>query len=361
MKRKHLLLLICLFVLIFVGCGQAETGEKGKVSPPGQEDANMETEEQLPQTQLSETEPLQVVVSIFPVYDWVRELTGSEGISLSVLQKNGTDMHSYQPTVQDIASICDCDLFIYVGGESDGWVRDALENCQDEGPYVLNLLEILGSDVQEEAQLEGMEEDAHGHAHGGEDAHDQDHDEEDTEYDEHVWLSLKNAQKLCKAISDQLVQMQKDRQKAQIIEQHTAQYLQQLAELDARYTDCVEHAARRTLLFCDRYPFLYMAKDYNLTCYAAFRGCSAETEASFATIKFLADRVQTFSLPCVLTIDGSDDRLAKTVLQTADAMDCDILTLNSLQSVSDVQIEEGVTYLSIMEENLEVLDKALNE
>lgn len=360
MKRIHLLILICVMMLIISGCGQAETGEKGKSASLGQSSESMETKEQVLQTQLPETEPLQVVVSIFPVYDWVQELTGGAGIALSVLQKNGTDMHSYQPTVQDIAAICDCDLFIYVGGESDGWVTDALENCQDDGPQILNLMEVLGSDVQVEAQLEGMEEDGHGHAHGDGDAHDQDHDEEEAEYDEHVWLSLKNAQKLCETISDRLLQLQKDQQKVQKIQQNTVQYVQQLAELDARYTECVEHAARRTLLFCDRYPFLYMANDYDLTCYAAFRGCSAETEASFATITFLADRVQALALPCVLTIDGSDDRLAKTVLQTADAMDRDILTLNSLQAVSDAQIEEGVTYLSIMEENLDVLNKALN-
>lgn len=360
MKNIYFLAFICVCMLMFFGCGQAETGERGKAGLPKQEDASIATEEQLSQTQLSETKPLQVVVSIFPVYDWVRELTGDEGITLSVLQKNGTDMHSYQPTVQDIAAICDCDLFIYVGGESDSWVTDALQNCLDDGPQVLNLLDMLGSDAQEEAQLEGMEEDAHGHTHDDVHEYDQDHNEE-AEYDEHVWLSLKNAQKLCRAISDQLAQMQKDPEMVRKLQQHTAQYVQQLADLDARYTDCVEHAARRTLLFCDRYPFLYMANDYDLTCYAAFHGCSAETEASFATITFLADRVQALSLPCVLTIDGSDDRLAKTVLQTADAMDCDILTLNSLQAVSDAQIEEGVTYLSIMEDNLEVLNKALNE
>ncbi len=296
----------------------------------------------------AETEDkLSIVTTIFPEYDWVREIVGedAENIELTMLLASGVDLHSYQPTVDDIVKISSCDIFIYVGGESDAWIEDALAEAVNKDMTVINLLDVLGDSVKEEELAEGME------SEDGE-------DDEEAEYDEHVWLSLKNAQVICQYIYERLCEI--DSENADVYRANVAFYLEQLGALDSQYEAVVGEAKRDTLLFADRFPFRYMTDDYGLSYYAAFAGCSAETEASFETIAFLAGKVDELGLDTVLTVDGSDGRIAQTVIDAADRENVQTLSLDSMQSVSLKRAEEGTTYLSIMESNLDVLSQALN-
>lgn len=296
-----------------------------------------------------QSEKLQIVTTIFPIYDWVREILGNqtESVELTLLLDNGVDLHSFQPSADDMITISDCDLLIYTGGESDAWVEEALVNA---GPDLtaMNLLDLMGEDVKEEEVVEGMEEAEH--SHKGEDQH--------QHWDEHIWLSLVNAARLCSEIAETLGTI--DPEHREEYTENSARYIEKLKGLDEAYETSLESAQRNTLLFADRFPFRYLTDDYDLEYYAAFSGCSAETEASFETVAFLAGKVDELGLPCVLTIDGSDGQVAKTVVNSTKGQNQDILTLDSMQSVTAAQIQEGVSYLSIMEQNLEVLKTALN-
>ena len=291
---------------------------------------------------------LRIVTTIFPEYDWVMKILGDDGVNAEVtlLLDNGVDLHSFQPTAEDILNISTCDLFIYVGGESDEWVEDALGNAMNKDMVVIDLLDTLGDRVREEELIEGME--------AGEE---EEGEEEGPEYDEHVWLSLRNASLLVKAISDAIITL--DPEHAQRYADNTADYLTKLDALDAGYREAVEAAPVRTLLFGDRFPFRYLTDDYGLSYYAAFAGCSAETEASFETVTFLADKVDELDLKVVLTIEGTDHRLAETIVQNTKSSDQRILTMDSMQSVTARDIGNGATYLSIMRDNLDVLRGAL--
>lgn len=315
---------------------------------------------------------LNIVTTIFPEYDWVRQILGEDAqAQVTLLAKDGVDMHSYQPSAADMRTIADCDLLIYVGGTSDAWVEEALANQANPDRQVLNLMEVLGDRVKTEELVEGMEPESHDHSHDHEEEehddhdhdeheaveHDHDHEEVAEEADEHIWLSLKNAQILCKAIQEALAQLDPDH--AADYQQNLDRYNAQLAQLDEAYQQAVDGAACKTLLFGDRFPFRYLVDDYGLEYYAAFAGCSAETEASFATVAFLAQKVDELQLPCVLTIDGAQHKIAQTVVDSTTQKNQQVLSLNSMQSVGSKQIEQGASYLSIMEENLQVLKQAL--
>ena len=293
------------------------------------------------------TKELSVVATVFPAYDWARQIIGenSDHIALTLLLDKGTDFHNYQPTVEDIYKISSCDLFLYVGGESDSWVPDALAQASNKDMRVVCLLDALGSAAKEEEALEGMEAE-------------EEEEEDGPAYDEHVWLSLRNARTLCAAVCEALKAT--DPACAGSFQANFAAYDGALAELEGRYAKAMEAPARKTLLFADRFPFRYLAEDYGLNCYAAFSGCSAETEASFETVNFLVNKVDELELPCVMKLEGSDSRLAETIILNAKTQNVQILELNSLQSVTSKMVDEGVSYLSVMESNLEVLKTALN-
>lgn len=238
-------------------------------------------------------------------------------------------------------------MFIYVGGESDGWVEDALKEATNKEMQVINLLDVLGEQVKEEEVVEGMEAEE-----------EEFEDENEPEYDEHVWLSLKNAETLCNAITDALEEIDPANKDAYAT--NAASYLEKLAALDGEYQTVVDNAARKTVLFGDRFPFRYLVDDYGLSYYAAFAGCSAETEASFETISFLAGKVDELRLPCVLTIEGAQHKIAETIVQNTAEKNQSILTLDSMQSTTSTDVANGTTYLSVMESNLDVLKQALN-
>lgn len=467
---------------------------------------------------------LKIVTTIFPEYDWTKQLLGdqADNVDLTMLLDNGVDLHSYQPSAQDIAKISDCDVFIYVGGESDGWVKKALKEATNKDMKVINLLDVLKDSVKTEEAKPGMQAEE-GHNHGVSDFADSDVEDrtladwdgdwqsvypylqngdldqvmarkaeagdktaeeykqyyetgyktdvekisidsqantmtftkdgtpatatyaykgyqiydyesgnrgvryffeatggdaaapkyvqfsdhgispakaehfhlyfgndgfdalskemdnwptyypadmnatqiademlehEEKEYDEHVWLSLKNAQVLTGAIADALAQV--DPENKATYEANAATYTEELANLDKEYQTMVDGAKRDTVLFGDRFPFRYLVDDYGLSYYAAFAGCSAESEASFETISFLAKKVDELNLPCVLTIEGKEHKIAETIVDNTLEKNQKILTMDSMQATTSDDVKNGTTYLSVMDKNLDVLTEALN-
>ncbi len=310
---------------------------------------------------------IQIVTTIFPEYDWVINVLGENpaDAEVTMLLDNGVDLHSYQPTADDILKISTCDLFVYVGGESDEWVGDALEEATNKGMVVINLLDVLGDSVKEEEVVEGMQEEEHDHDHeegedadSDEDEHEHEHEEGEVEYDEHVWLSLRNAVTLVQSISNSVQSIDPDN--AETYRNNTSAYIERLNSLDEEYKTAVQNASFHTLLFGDRFPFRYLVDDYGLEYYAAFAGCSAETEASFETITFLGQKVDELGLPAVMTIEGTDHRIAETIVQNTQSKDMQILTLDSMQSITSSDVQNGTTYLSVMESNLSTLKDALD-
>lgn len=322
---------------------------------------------------------LQVVTTIFPEYDWVREIVGqgensvdtsaADDVEITMLLDNGVDLHSYQPTAADIARISTCDVFIYVGGESDAWVDDALKEATNKDMVVINLLDVLGETVKEEEIVEGMEaeeeEEDHEHEASEEEASMEDadedghhHDEGEIEYDEHVWLSLKDAKILTQDIADRISSV--DAENAEAYKANVTAYNEKLSALDADYQSAADNAKVDTILFGDRFPFRYMVDDYGINYYAAFVGCSAETEASFETVIFLAGKVDELGLPAICTIEKGDQKIAETVKNNTKSQDQKILTFDSLQSVTSSDVAAGETYLKKMTDNLDVLKQALN-
>ena len=505
-KIFTIFLALTMVVGLLAGCGKKNDAETGE----------------------ADSDKLKVVTTIFPEYDWVKDILGDKAGStdLTMLLSNGVDLHSYQPTADDIVKISDCDLFIYVGGESDGWAESVLKNAANRNMKVINLLEVLGDSVKTEETVEGMQETEHAHDHSKEVSTFEDHEVQDRslsdwagswqsaypfaldgtlddafaamaeegemtadeyktyyqngyktditnidiagdhiaftyedgkkvgsdykyigyyiqnwstgtkaamyrfeavdrtsgapiciefndhmiesaapehfhirmsnesfdaivdpekswptffpadmtgedlcehmeghghdhgeEKDEHVWLSLKNAKTLVGAIADALQELDPDNKDTYAA--NASAYIEKLSALDGAYQSAVDSAARKTVLFGDRFPFRYLVDDYGLSYYAAFAGCPAESEASFETVSFLAKKVDELKLPCVLTIEGKNHKIAETIVENTAEKNQKVLTMDSMQSTTSEDVANGTTYLSAMEQNLSVLKEAL--
>ena len=298
---------------------------------------------------------IQVVCATAPLYDWTRQITkGTTSTEQKLIIGKGTDLHSFQPSAADIIAIKNADVLIYVGGESDGWIRDALKETLNKNQKVVCLMDVLKDSIVEEEVVEGMQgEDEHDHEDHDEHDEKDHHHEEAPEYDEHVWMSLRLAAKSCRAIEEAIASVAKD--DASKFKANLDEYLSKLDALDKQYEEMVKGARLDTMVVADRYPFRYLAEDYKLKYSAAFVGCSAETEASFETVKYLADKIKALDSKTVLTIENSDGKIAKTVIETSGKTDVKIEALDSMQSCG-----EDIDYLSVMTGNLEKLKAALS-
>ena len=382
-KKKKLsassLLLAGLFlcIVLSVGCSVVKN-TSGKNTTR----KNAESENTIEQNSIEKgnSNKISIVCTTFPQYDWVKNILGEEAerFYVTLLLDNGVDMHSYQPAVKDIATAGSSDLFIYVGGESDTWVEDALKEAKNKDLKAINLMETLDNFVKEEEVVEGMQEErkslGHSHEKSSKEKQEQTQKEshensqeingqkeaadEEPEYDEHIWLSIRNAEIMVKNIEKALEQLDSDN--AKVYQNNAENYIKKLDTLDKQYANTIQNAKYKAILFGDRFPFRYMADDYDLKYYAAFAGCSAETMAGFETVTFLAKKADELRLPVILTIENSDGRIAEAVKSNTTKKNQKILVMNSLQSVTKEQIADGITYLQVMQENLSVLSEALN-
>lgn len=382
-KKKKLsassLLLAGLFlcIVLSVGCSVVKN-TSGKNTTR----KNAESENTIEQNSIEKgnSNKISIVCTTFPQYDWVKNILGEEAerFNVTLLLDNGVDMHSYQPTVKDIATAGSSDLFIYVGGESDTWVEDALKEAKNKDLKAINLMETLGNSVKEEEVVEGMQEErkslGHSHEKSSKEKQEQTQKEshensqeingqkeaadEEPEYDEHIWLSIRNAEIMVKNIEKAIEQFDSDN--AKVYQTNAENYIKKLDTLDKQYANTIQNAKYKAILFGDRFPFRYMADDYDLKYYAAFAGCSAETMAGFETVTFLAKKADELRLPVILTIENSDGRIAEAVKSNTTKKNQKILAMNSLQSVTKEQLADGITYLQVMQENLSVLSEVLN-
>ena len=262
-----------------------------------------------------------------------------------MLLDSGTDLHNYQATVEDMYKISNCDLFIYVGGASDEWAEKALKNGKNPNRVAINLMEELGDIIKEEEIIEGMEEE-------------EEEEGDEPEYDEHIWLSLKNAEESVKVITEKLCILDKENENA--YKDNSNAYVTKLSDLDKDFNEKLKDKTTDTVLFADRFPFRYLFDDYGIKYYAAFVGCSAETEASFETVVFLSKKVDELKLKYIATIDSSDGRIAETVKNNTTNKNQTIVKLDSLQSTTKYDFENGKTYYETMKKNLETLSQILH-
>lgn len=322
--------------------------------------------------QMADKDENVILCTTFAAYDWVREILGdTDTFTCRMLVDNGVDLHSYQPSAQDIMKIANCRMLVYVGGESDTWVSDALVESGNENIVAISLLDLVGNRALNEVELEGVEEHHH-HDHDDEDhdheAEPADHAEgeadntdgqnaaEDDHYDEHVWLSLKNAIVCTETLADAITELDSDNAKQYVTNAKT--YTGKLEALDDDYQTMRDAATQTTILVGDRFPFLYLAEDYDIHYFAAYSGCSADVEASVHTVTYLAEKLQEYKLQAIYVVDNGTDSLANTIAESAE-MQSKILHLSSMQSVTKDDIEKGCTYLSYMEENLQMLKQGL--
>lgn len=283
-----------------------------------------------------QSEKLTIVTTNFPAYDFARAVAGDKA-EIKMLLKPGAEMHDFEPTPSDIIDIEKSNLFIYTGGESDEWVEDILEDTK-----VSKTLKMMDAvEVVEEEAVEGMEAE-------------EEEEGEEPEYDEHVWTSPKNAKKIVNRVKDELIKVSPENE--EVFEQNAADYSAELDELDNKFQAIVDNSKRKTIVFGDRFPLRYFADEYGLKYYAAFPGCSEQTEASSATIAFLVDKVKSEKIPVVFKIEMSSGKVAQTI---ADETDAKVLTFNAAHNISADDFNAGVAYVDIMEQNLSVLEEAL--
>lgn len=298
--------------------------------------------------QSQDDDKLSIVCTVYPLYDWTSQIvSGAPDTELTYLMSSGADLHNYQPTAEDMMTISDCDVFIYVGGESDKWVESTLKNARNKDMKVISLMDELGSMLREEELKEGMQPED-----------EDDEDDGDTVYDEHIWLSVRNAEDCANAIA--CILSDADSEHAGTYNDNASAYIDELEALDADYTEATDSAKNKTLIFGDRFPFRYLVDDYGLDYYAAFNGCSSESEASFETVTFLAGKCDELGAEYVFTIDGSDCSIADAVIASTKSKSQKVLTLNSMQSVKAADGKPAPSYIELMTDNLNTLKEALN-
>ncbi|MFI3326431.1 MAG: metal ABC transporter substrate-binding protein [Clostridia bacterium] len=373
--KKILLLTVCLLsaCMMFSACSTTSTTDTDTSV------SEEETDEETDETEESE-EKLSLVVTSFYQYDWLLQVLGdeAENFDITLLVDDGTDLHNYEPTVADMLTITTSDMFIYTGGESDDWVADVIAQGDNDDLNAVSMMTSLGDDVLAEigtSNVDGevctddccTDEDHDDEEAETEEEHDHDedeaeteeeHDHEEGEDDEHVWLSLKNAMTLTQSIANEMATLDPDN--ADTYQVNATAYIESLSELDVAYEELISSDdIRDTVIFADRFPFTYLVTDYDLSYYAAFDGCSSETEASFETIAWLTDAANEYDVSYLLIIETGTTDIADTIISGMDNQDVEVLILDSMQNVSEEMINSGTTYYSVMTSNLEVLTLAL--
>ena len=326
--KKNMWIVMAVFIMslgLFSGCGQNEATINDKFT---------------------------IITTIFPPYDFIREIAG-DNVNVSMLLPPGAESHSYEPTPKDIIAIQECDLFIYVGGESDAWVASILDSMGEDAPKTLTLMDCV--QVVTEETVEGMEEEVEETEVATDDTNTADVETVEVEYDEHVWTSPKNAVLIVEKITKELSLL--DNNNSDSYQTASTVYIEKLKVLDNAFETVVSNATRNTIILGDRFPFRYFVDAYGLEYYAAFPGCSSETEPSAATVAFLTDKIMEEKLPVVLYIEFSNHKVADAIAESAGAK---ALLFHSCHNVSNEELIAGATYLSLMENNVEVLKEALN-
>lgn len=312
MKKTICVIIICLLlpVLFLSSCGSAESNDKEKLS---------------------------IVCTGFASYDWISNILGENSgrWELIRLNKNGSDMHSYQPSAADVAAISNCDLLVCTGGISEEWLSRLTGSGSDFNGKVYDMMGSVSQD---------------GHDHG--------HDDGVCHLDEHIWLSPEKAIALCSGLAEEIISV--DASGKEVYEKNLLSYTDKLKSLDAAYKYTIGSFENKILIFADRFPFHYLTEDYGLSYFAAFPGCSAETEASFDTVISLAEKAVESRVPALIITERSDDDIAEAIIKTSGKNDIKIYEMNSLQAVSDKDVSGGLTYIGAMEKNLEVIEKALS-
>lgn len=360
MKKKNIvfILTIAVAMLAFFGCDKSEKAKDTSAS-----------------------DKINIVTTVFAPYDFARQIVGDKA-EVSMLLPPASESHSYEPTPQDIINIQNCDVFIYVGGESDAWVTNVLESIENDHMKIVTLMDCV--DVVEEELVEGMEEeeevadsaettksdtesnsetntdintntDTNTNTDINKETASETSDVEEPEYDEHVWTSPRNAMKIVSKIKDAIVSV--DENNKEIYESNTTSYLQKLEDLDAAFEEVVTNAKRNVFIFADRFPLRYFADAYGLDYFAAFPGCSTDTEPSSATVAFLIDKVKAEQIPVVFHIELSNEKMADTICEATGAKK---LLFHACHNVSKEDFENGVTYLDLMTANVAALKEALN-
>ncbi len=317
-KKARSLLLLCVLWLL-TGCGLLAQSPREDQREPAAEDQ------------------LNIVTTAFPPYDFARQLAGA-GAKITMLLKPGGEAHTYEPTPQDMIAIENCDIFLYIGGESEDWVDRLLESVDDSSMEALALMDCV--DLLDEEMVEGMYA-REGEDHGGS--------------DEHIWTDPANVVKICEKVTEVLKSVRPEN--AKVYEENLAAYKEQLLALDEQFRQIVDSGSRKTIIFGDRFPFRYFAHAYGLDYYAAFPGCSSESEPSVATMIYLTDKIRELHIPVVFTLEMSNEKIADVLCGETGARK---LTMHSCHNVSRKEFESGETYLSLMKKNAENLREALN-
>ena len=338
MPKKILIFLTLLFSIIIVSCN----------------DANKNTKENNKEIDNSK---LKVVTTIFPIYDFTRNIA-VDNVNLQMIIKPGIEIHSFNTTPADVIDIQNADVFIYIGGESEAWAEKIVSSMNTNGKKIIRLMDYVKA--LDEEIVEGMEHDIdHNHEEEANHEEHENHIEEshthEGVYDEHIWTSPKNAQLMVTAICNALSEI--DANNADIYKTNADKYNQELTVLDKEIRNAVNSSKRKNIVFGDRFPFRYLAEEYGLEYRAPFTGCSSQVDASPKTIAYLMNYIKDNKIPYLYYIELSNEKIANTLIEQTGA---EKLKLHSGQNVSKEEFDSGVTYLSIMRDNLESLKKGLN-
>lgn len=340
MKNKiKIITLVTILIVALVGCGKKSTDVQ--LGSNSLESANTNK-------QLTDENKLNVVATLFPYYDFVREIAGDK-VNLTMLVPPGMDSHSFEPTPADMIEVQNADVFIYNGGEMESWVPEVLEAVDNPKQISDCMMDHVETVVEED--VEGMEPEQE----EAKEDETSDTDIEEVEYDEHIWTSPVNSQQIVTEICNVLKEA--DPLNAEYYQTNADNYMKQLQELDTQFQEVVDNSDRKIMIFGDKFPLRYFADEYGLDYRAAFNGCSTETEPSADTVAFLIDKVKEENLPVVYHIELNSGAIANTISEATGAK---VLLFHSCHNVTKEDFDNKVTYLKLMQNNVEVLKEGLN-